>query len=135
MLAMKCMASSRRYIITSALFIQLLMLSAVASPLTDGINPLGDYAKMNNDLIDELEHSDNSKTIPVIYQLNSPVMPSDRIHMENLGFTILGDAPLVDGGLVEGTVSDVRKLSNWDRVEYLELDKPLEFFYLPCNCY
>ena len=55
MLAMKCMASSRRYIITSALFIQLLMLSAVASPLTDGINPLGDYAKMNNDLIDELE--------------------------------------------------------------------------------
>ena len=131
MLAKKCMASSRRYIITSALFIQLLMLSAVASPLTDGINPLGDYAKMNNDLIDELEHSDNSKTIPVIYQLNSPVMPSDRIHMENLGFRILGDAPLVDGGLVEGTVSDVRKLSNWDRVEYLELDKPLEFFYLP----
>ena len=32
---------------------------------------------------------------------------------------------------MEGTVSDVRKLSNWDRVEYLELDKPLEFFYLP----
>lgn len=125
------MASSRRYIISSALFIQLLMLSAVASPLADGVNPLGDLTKMNDDLLEELENNDNSKLIPVIFQLNSPMTESDENHLIELGFEVLGRAPLVDGGLVEGTIGEVRELSNWERIEYLELDKPLEFFYLP----
>ena len=125
------MASSRRYIISSALFIQLLMLTAVASPLADGVNPVGDFTKMNDDLLEELENNDNSKVIPVIFQLNSPMTDSDEIHLRELGLELLGRAPLVDGGLVEGTIGEVRQLSNWDRIEYLELDKPLEFFYLP----
>mgnify|MGYP001293848653 FL=1 len=125
------MASSRRYIISSALFIQLLMLTAVASPLADGVNPVGDFTKMNDDLLEELENNDNSKVIPVIFQLNSPMTDSDENHLTELGLELLGRAPLVDGGLVEGTIGEVRQLSNWDRIEYLELDKPLEFFYLP----
>ncbi|MGB0201502.1 MAG: S8 family peptidase [Candidatus Poseidoniaceae archaeon] len=125
------MASPRRYIISSALFIQLLMLSAVASPLADSVNPLGDFTKMNDDLLEELENNENSKLIPVIFQLNSPMTDSDETHLVELGFELLGRAPLVDGGLVEGTIGEVRELSNWDRIEYLELDKPLEFFYLP----
>ena len=110
-------SSSRRYVISSAIFIQLLMVSVVASPLADGINPLGDYEKMNSDLIEELENSDESKVIPVIFQLNSPVTHSDELELETLGFDLIGRAPLVDGGLVEGTIADVRHLSNWDRVE------------------
>ena len=125
------MASSRRYIISSALFIQLLMLSAVASPLADGVNPLGDFTKMNDDLLEELENNDNSKVIPVIFQLKSPMTDVDESNLAHLGLELLGKAPLVDGGLVEGTIGEVRELSNWDRIEYLELDKPLEFFYLP----
>ncbi|MGB1491014.1 MAG: hypothetical protein ACPG9O_02935, partial [Candidatus Poseidoniaceae archaeon] len=88
------MASSRRYIISSALFIQLLMLSAVASPLADGVNPLGDLTKMNDDLLEELENNDNSKLIPVIFQLNSPMTESDENHLIELGFEVLGRAPL-----------------------------------------
>ena len=125
------MASPRRYVICSALFIQLLMLSAVASPLADGVNPLGDFTKMNDDLLEELETYDNSKIIPVIFQLNSPMTESDESRIAELGFDLVGRAPLVDGGLVEGTIGEVRELSNWDRIEYLELDKPLDFFYLP----
>ena len=125
------MASSRRYIISSALFIQLLMLSAVASPLADGVNPLGDFTKMNDDLLEELENNDNSKVIPVIFQLKSPMTDVDESNLAHLGLELLGKAPLVNGGLVEGTIGEVRELSNWDRIEYLELDKPLEFFYLP----
>ena len=45
--------------------------------------------------------------------------------------TILGDAPLVDGGLIEASIRDIRVISTWDRIEYLELDRTLEFFYLP----
>ena len=81
--------------------------------------------------MEELENNDNSKLIPVIFQLNSPMTDSDENHLANLGFELLGRAPLVDGGLVEGTIGEVRALSNWERIEYLELDKPLEFFYLP----
>ena len=128
------MASSRRYIISSALFIQLLMLSAVASPLADGVNPLGDFTKMNDDLLEELENNDNSKVIPVIFQLKSPMTDVDESNLAHLGLELLGKAPLVNGGLVEGTIGEVRELSNWDRIEYLELDKPLEFFYLPSEC-
>ena len=125
------MASARRYVISAALFIQLLMLTAVASPLADSVNPLGDFTKMNNDLVEEMENYDNSKIIPVIFQLKTPVTESDEIYFESLDLELLGRAPLVDGGLVEGAIGKIRQLSNWDRVEYLELDKPLEFFYLP----
>ena len=44
------------------------------------VNPLGDYTKMNDDLIEELETSDDSKIIPVIFQLNSPMTESDENH-------------------------------------------------------
>ena len=108
------MATSRRYVVSAAMFIQLLMLTAVASPLADDVNPLGDFTKMNDDLIEELENFENSKVIPVIFQLNSPVTESDESYLEALGLELLGRAPLVDGGLVEGTIGDIRTLSNWE---------------------
>ena len=125
------MVLSSRYVVFSAIFIQLLMVSAVASPLTNGLNPLGDYTKMNADLQEEIDSSEDSKIIPVIFQLQSPMTSDDKVNLKELGFELLGTIPLLDGGLVEGTAQDVRHLSNWDRIEYLELDKPLEFFYLP----
>ena len=71
------MVSAKRYVIFAAIFIQLLMVSAVASPLTNGLNPLGDFTKMNTDLQEEIESSDDSKIIPVIFQLNSPMNNDD----------------------------------------------------------
>lgn len=125
------MATTRRAMILCALVLQLLMVGATASPLADSTNPMGDANKMNSDLVDRLEEVDDFTTLPVIFQLTSPVTNHDEAFMQHLGLNILGDAPLVDGGLVEGAAIDVRRLSTWDRVEYLELDKPLDFFYLP----
>ena len=109
----------------------MLMFGAIASPLADSVNSIGDASKMNQDLVAEISASNEDEILPVIYQLNSPVTDSDRAYFESLGATILGYAPLVDGGLIEASVSTIRKISAWDRVEYLELDKPLDFFYLP----
>ena len=125
------MATPRRALFLSALVLQLLMVGAAASPLADGINPLGDASKMNNDLVERLAEADDATTLPVIFQLHSPVTQSDEAYMKDLGLEVLGHAALIDGGLVEGAAVDVRRLSSWERVEYLELDKPLEFFYLP----
>ena len=86
---------------------------------------------MNADLAERLDEAPDTTVIPVIFQLNSPVTPHDRAFMANLGLNLMGEAPLLDAGLVEGKTIDVRRMSTWDRAEYLELDKPLEFFYLP----
>ena len=115
----------------TAVMLQMLMFGAIASPLAGSVNSMGDASKMNQDLVTEISVSNEDEILPVIYQLNSPVTDGDRAYFEALGATILGDAPLVDGGLIEASVSTIRKISTWDRVEYLELDKPLEFFYLP----
>jgi hypothetical protein len=105
------------------------MVGATASPLADGLNPLGDESRMNADLVDALAQSRDNDVHPVIFQLNTPVTQQDLSTMQSLGLEVLGDAPLVNGGLVEGTSQAVRHFSSWDRVAYLELDKPLDFFY------
>jgi len=125
------MTPVRRASIVTAVMLQMLMFGAIASPLAGSVNSMGDASKMNQDLVTEISASNEDEILPVIYQLNSPVTDSDKAYFETLGATILGDAPLVDGGLIEASVSTIRKISTWDRVEYLELDKPLEFFYLP----
>jgi len=125
------MVSHRRALLLVAVALQLLMVGATASPLAEGVNPLGDESRMNADLVERLASSSDNDVHPVIYQLVSPVTAHDRSYMDSLGLNHLGDAPLVDGGLVEGTSQAVRHLSSWDRVAYLELDKPLDFFYLP----
>ena len=125
------MGGNRNVVIFVSLLLQLLMIGAIAAPLADQVNPMGDYDKMNHDLQHELYESNVDTVLPVIFQLNSPVTDSDINQLEQFGATVLGDAPLVDGGLIEAKAEDVRRISNWDRVEYLELDKELDFFYLP----
>src|SRR6056300_1281378 len=110
------MVTHRRALLLTAVVLQLLMVGATASPLAEGVNPLGDERRMNADLVERLAASSDSDVHPVIYQLASPVTAHDRSYMESLGLQHLGDAPLVDGGLVEGTSQAVRYLSSWDRV-------------------
>ena len=125
------MGSNRNVVILVSLLLQLLMVGATAAPLADQVNPIGDYEKMNFDLQQELYDASAETVLPVIFQLNSPVTDSDLVQFEEFGANVIGDAPLVDGGLIEAKAEDVRRISNWDRVEYLELDKELDFFYLP----
>ncbi|MEC8680706.1 MAG: hypothetical protein VXY14_01425, partial [Candidatus Thermoplasmatota archaeon] len=125
------MATTRRAMVLCALVLQLLMVGATASPLADSTNPLGDATKMNADLVERLDEVEDATVLPVIFQLHSPLTPHDEAYMADLGLVLMGEAPLLDAGLVEGKAIDLRRMSTWDRVEYLELDKPLEFFYLP----
>ena len=118
------MATTRRAMVLSAFVLQLLMVGATASPLADSTNPLGDASKMNADLIERLDEVEDRAVLPVIFQLHSPVTDHDEAFMAQLGLELLGHAPLVDGGLVEGAAIDVRRLSTWDRVEYWNWTNP-----------
>ncbi|MCH1422564.1 MAG: S8 family serine peptidase [Candidatus Poseidoniaceae archaeon] len=113
--------------------LQLLLIGVSAAPLADGLNPLGDFERMDAALENELNSVDDQAVLSVIFQLNSEVLPEDLLHFEELGAEILGDAPLIDGGLLEATSLAIRTISQWERVEYLELNRELEFFYLPAE--
>jgi len=60
-----------------------------------------------------LSSSSEEEIIPVIFQLNSEVTAEDLETLESFGASILGEAPLVDGGLLEASIRDIRIISNW----------------------
>ena len=121
--------SARSLLVVCAL--QLLLIGVSAAPLADTLNPIGDFERMDAALEHELNTVADETTLSVIFQLNSEVQTVDRTELENYGAEVLGDAPLIDGGLIEATASQIRTISQWERVEYLELNRELEFFYLP----
>ena len=125
------MRSSSARGILIVLSLQLLMVGASAAPLLSSMNPVGDYNRMDASLEQALESSDFDATLSVVYQLNSEVTQQDRNWLEQHGAELLGEAPLIDGGLFEASANDVRIISEWSRTEYLELNRELEFFYLP----
>ena len=122
-------SSSRLF---TVLFLQFIFLISLASPLAQGTNPYGDLDKMDSALEDALASTDDDSLLhEVIFQLNSPVTSEDLNHIEAIGAVHLNEAVLIDGGLLEATSDTIRKLSLWDRIEYLELNRELDFFYLP----
>ena len=124
-------SSARGILIVCAL--QFLLIGVSAAPLASGLNPLGNFERMDTALEDELKIVEDDSILSVIYQLHSEVTSVDRNAMEQFGAELLGSAPLIDGGLIEASAADIRKISNWERVEYLELNRELEFFYLPAE--
>ena len=114
-----------------AVLMNLLMLGVSASPTTGSMNPLGDFEKMDASLEEYIASDDSNTDIEVIFQLNSPITEDDVAMFEKYGAEIIGDAPLIDGGLILVSESSTRAISNLERIEYLELNRELEFFYLP----
>lgn len=122
-------SSARSLLIVFTL--QLLLVGASAAPLMSSLNPAGDTERMDVFLEEAIDHSEFDDVLSVVFQLNSKVTSDDREWLEDHGASILGDAPLIDGGLIEATANDLRVISEWSRTEYLELNRELEFFYLP----
>ena len=113
-------------------FLQLMFLLSLTTPMVQGTNPYGNLDKMDDALESALQTvGDLESSFEVIFQLNSPVTDDDINFIKNVGATYLDDAKLIDGGLIDASPDVIRQLSIWDRVEYLELNRELDFFYLP----
>ena len=131
--------SSRRFMdrlerkkIQLVFFLKLMFLLSLTTPMVQGTNPYGNLDKMDDALESALQTAgDVESSFEVIFQLNSPVTDDDINFMKNVGATYLDDAKLIDGGLIDASPDVIRQLSTWDRVEYLELNRELDFFYLP----
>ena len=115
-------------------FLQLMFLLSLTTPVVQGTNPYGNLDNMDDALESVLQTADDvESSFEVIFQLNSPVTDDDINFMKNVGATYLDGAKLIDGGLIDASPDVIRKLSTWDRVEYLELNRELDFFYLPAE--
>ena len=113
-------------------FLQLVFLISLSSPMVQGTKPYGDMEKMDDALQHALQSvGDLDESFEVIFQLQSPVSNEDLNHFKDIGAVHLNDAKLINGGLLEATSDAIRQLSNWERIKYLELNRELDFFYLP----
>ncbi len=60
-------SSARGILIVCAL--QFLLIGVSAAPLTTGLNPLGNYERMDAALEEELKNGDDESSLSVIYQI------------------------------------------------------------------
>ena len=126
------MGTVERKKIRLVFFLQLMFLLSLSTPLVQGTNPYGDVTKMDAALESVLiSADDDEQTFEVIFQLQTAVTNEDIHFLEAAGAIHLHEAKLINGGLLEATPDIIRQLSTWDRVKYLELNRELEFFYLP----
>jgi subtilisin family serine protease len=109
----------------------LLLVTSSAAPLAAGGQTYGDVSVMDASLQRALAEGGASDVHKVIVQFTTPLGADVSDVLEEHDATVLGTAPLVDGHLIEASDIDLRRLSTNERVRYMELDRPLEFFYLP----
>lgn len=101
------------------------------APISGLANPVGNLEKMDSYLLLSFE-SDEALEYEVIYQFQSHYSPEGS-EFSYLGVEYLGDAPLINGGLIRATEDSIRTISTWPEIKYLELNRELEFFYLPAS--
>ncbi len=85
------------------------------------------------DLMDQAleEAMENEGELSVIFQFEEELTNSDIAKIEALGLEVVGRTSILHGGLVNGSPDAIAKLSNMPGVFFLELDTPLQHFYLP----
>ena len=113
-------------------FIALLMVTLVAS-MSGSLaytnhNSSVDVSKMSDELISKLDTQDE---IEVIVQLTKN--PNDIVWntLESTGIKLISEMSVLHGGLIVGTPSEMSRLSTFSMVKHMELNVPIEHFYLP----
>ena len=113
-------------------FIALLMVTLVAS-MSGSLaytnhNSSVDVSKMSDELISKLNTQDE---IEVIVQLTKN--PNDIVWntLESTGIKLISEMSVLHGGLIVGTPSEMSRLSTFSMVKHMELNVPIEHFYLP----
>ena len=87
-----------------------------------------DLSKMSGELLSELESEDE---IEVIIQFTSHQDDSVWRSLETMGIKMISEMSVLHGGLILGKSTDIFRLSTFSIVEHMELNVPIEHFYLP----
>ena len=87
-----------------------------------------DETKMSKELIEELSEAGD---LEVIVQFNGPSSARLWQALESMGAEVLGELSVLDGGLISASPISLAKISRLSIVEHMELNIPLEYFFLP----
>ena len=87
-----------------------------------------DKSKMSNELISEL---DSLEEIEVIIQFTEEQDSSVWESLESLGIEMISEMSVLNGGLIVGNPTEISRLSTFSIVQHMELNVPIEHFYLP----
>ena len=107
-----------------------LIVPAAGAMHTQDLNPAGRTAVMDTALIEALENEEG-EMIEFITQFNSEFDADMKASVEALGFEIRGEMRVLEGGLFAGNADAIRHLSQFEDVFFMELNRPIEHFYLP----
>ena len=87
-----------------------------------------DETKMSIELIEDLSKTGN---LEVIVQFEQPSSERHWGAVESTGAELLDELSVLHGGLISASPSSIAKLSRFNFVKHLELNVPLEYFFLP----
>ena len=87
-----------------------------------------DETKMSKELLEELSEAGD---LEVIVQFNGPSSARLWQALESMGAEVLGELSVLDGGLISASPISLAKISRLSIVEHMELNIPLEYFFLP----
>ena len=87
-----------------------------------------DETKMSKELIEELSGTGD---LEVIVQFNGPSSARLWQALESMGAEVLGELSVLDGGLISASPISLAKISRLSIVRHMELNIPLEYFFLP----
>ena len=124
---------SRKFVVDIR-FYALLMVALMVSMsgsiayASNSIQP--DFSKMSNELISELESQDE---LEVIIQFTSEQDNSVWQSLESMGIEMISEMSTLHGGLIVGKSMEISRLSTFSIVQHMELNVPIEHFYLPGN--
>ena len=111
----------------NALLMVVLVASMSGSIAYTNISTHPDMSKMSNELISEL---DSSEELEVIIQFTGEQEDSVWKSLESMGIEMISQMSVLNGGLVVGTATEISRLSTFSIVKHMELNVPIEHFYL-----
>ena len=112
----------------NALLMVVLIASMSGSIAYASNSNLPDTSKMSDELVSELESVDE---IEVIIQFTGEQDSSVWQSLETMGIEMISEMSVLNGGLIVGKSTDISRLSTFSIVQHMELNVPIEHFYLP----
>ena len=112
----------------TALLLVTLVASMSGSLAYTNHNSSVDVSKMSSELVSKLDSQDQ---IEVIVQLTNKPTDADWNRLESTGIKLISEMSVLHGGLIAGTPSEMTRLSTFSIVKHMELNVPIEHFYLP----
>lgn len=115
----------------------MLLSSAAFAGVAEELNLPVRYDLMSTELISALEESIDGQSgdelIEVIFQFKSPITESQWERIDRFDLEVLGTTDVINGGLVAGKSEDILRFSSMVGLFHLELNVPIEHYYLPGN--